>query len=319
MRRTKAHARATARVNAATHVPRIPPAALAPGARLVAVGAIAVAVAVSLAGCTAPGEDPRVTSGDPAPTRKAAIALPPEGASPDYQLGGAYDPAPSVGIVARDRSAEPVPGVYSICYVNGFQTQPDELELWPADTLLRDAGGELFIDPDWPDEVLLDTSTSQARAEIHTLVSDWIAGCASAGYDAVEFDNLDTYTRSDGALTFEDNLALAAALVETAHEHGLAAGQMNSPADAATLRERAGFDFAVTEECSVFDECGAYTSVYGTRVIDIEYTDALPRPFSEMCAHPDAPASMVLRDKQLSTPGSASYAFELCPHGAPAR
>lgn len=282
----------------------------------VAVGVIAATA--SLAGCAAPDQDPRGSTPSPSLSSEAAITLPPAGASPDYQLGGAYDPASGVGIVARDRGAEPAAGTYSICYVNGFQTQPGELELWPASTLLRDAAGGVFIDPDWPDEVLLDTSTHGAREEILARVSDWIAGCASAGFDAVEFDNLDSYTRSGGALTFEDNLALASALVETAHEHGLAAGQKNAPDDAAALRERAGFDFAITEECSVFNECDAYTDVYDDRVIAIEYTDALPRPFAEMCADPAAPASMVLRDKPLGSPGDDGYAFELCPPGDPA-
>lgn len=215
-------------------------------------------------------------------------------------------------IVARDRSAEPAPNVYSICYVNGFQTQPGEIDLFPKETLLREENGEVRFDPDWPDEALLDLSTEAKRSAIVAIVGPWIEGCARDGFDAVEFDNLDSYTRSGGALSFEDNLALATELVRTAHEAGIAAGQKNASEEAAALHERAGFDFAVTEECSVFHECGAYTDVYGTHVINIEYTDELPRPFEDMCADPEAPASMVLRDRLLSTPGDPEYAFELC-------
>ena len=145
----------------------------------------------------------------------------------DYQLGGAYEPRDGVTVVARDRSDAPVPGVYSICYVNGFQTQPGELADWP-DHLLLQVDGEPLIDPGWPDEVILDTSTADSRDEIAATVGHWIAGCADDGYQAVEFDNLDTYSRSGGMLTIDDNLALARLLVERAHAEGLAAGQKNS-------------------------------------------------------------------------------------------
>lgn len=238
-----------------------------------------------------------------------SVALPPEGGVPDYQLGGAYPPDPSVQIVARDRTSSPLEDVYSICYVNGFQTQPGDLDLWPDEVLLR-RDGEPVIDPAWPDEVILDTSTEASRSAIVEVLRPWIEGCAASGFRAVEFDNLDTFSRSDGALTLDDNLALAVSLVDIAHEAGLAAGQKNAAEYAERLHADAGFDFAVTEECAVFDECAAYTDVYGAHVIDIEYTDELPAPFADLCRR--APASTVLRDRALSVPGSSDYAFETC-------
>lgn len=255
---------------------------------------------LTLTGCVTTISDP-----------PAQFALPPAGATPDYQLGGGYDPADGVGIVGRDRSDVPADGLYSVCYVNGFQTQPGELDTWPDDLVLQ-SDGEPVFDPDWPDEALLDTSTDERRERIAEIVEPWIEGCAESGFDAVEFDNLDSYTRSDDALTLDDNLALAALLVDVAHDSGLAAGQKNAAEDAPVLRERAGFDFAVVEECSVFDECGAFTDVYGDAVIDIEYSDELPRSFDEMCAEDDAPSSMVLRDRDLVTPSDDGYVFETC-------
>lgn len=291
--------------------------------RGVALTAVAAALVAALTGCGAvapsaggqPNANAENRSGsgsNSAPEGSGIVRLPPEGGAPDYQLGGAYDPTPAVTIVARDRSADPAPNAYSICYVNGFQTQPGELDLFPQETLLHGEDGEIRFDPDWPDEALLDLSTAAKRDAVLAIVGPWIEGCARDGFDAVEFDNLDSYTRSGGALGFEDNLALSTELVRTAHEAGIAAGQKNASEEAAALRERAGFDFAVTEECSVFNECGAYTDVYGAHVINIEYTDELPRPFAEMCSDPDAPASMVLRDRLLSTPGDPEYAFQLC-------
>lgn len=247
-----------------------------------------------------------------------AVALPPTGAAPDYQLGGAYTVADDVGIVGRDRSTEPADGVYSICYVNGFQTQPDELGDWDADLLLTH-DEELVVDPDWPDEVLLDTSTAEQRERIAATIEPWIVGCADAGFDAVEFDNLDSYTRSDGALSLDDALDLAARLVGIAHGAGLAAGQKNAAEDAAVMHEQAGFDFAVAEECAAYRECPAYTEVYGEHVIDIEYVDQLPRPFADMCADRQSPASMVLRDRELLTPDDEGYVFETCEPSRNAR
>lgn len=240
-------------------------------------------------------------------------AQPPPSAVPaDYQLGGAYPPDPRVGIVARDRSAAPADGVYSICYLNAFQTQPGERDAWPDDLVLRQDGADV-MDPDWPDEALLDTRSDDGRRAIAERVGEWIDGCAAAGYDAVEFDNLDTYTRSDDLLRADDNLALATLLVERAHRAGLAAGQKNAAEDAERLRADAGFDFAVVEECAYYDECAAYTDVYGEAVVAIEYTDAIDRPFDDLCADPAMPASLVLRDRDLTTPGDADYAFEICP------
>lgn len=260
--------------------------------------ALLVCAAAFVSGCSATEVSPR-------------IILPPAGAPLDYQLGGAYPPPAGVEIVVRDRSAEPLADAYSICYVNGFQTQPGEQDSWPDGTLLlRD--GEPVIDPDWPDEVLLDTSSPQSRAAIAAIAGPWIEGCAAAGFDAVEFDNLDTFTRSDGALDVDDNVALATELVAIAHRSGLAAAQKNAAEYAALLSAEAGFDFAVTEECAAYDECGAYATVYGEHVLDIEYTDALPRPFAEMCADAAVPESLVLRDRELSTPSDPGYVFERC-------
>lgn len=229
----------------------------------------------------------------------------------DYQLGGAYDLPAGVTVLARDRSDAPASGVFSICYVNGFQTQPGELTVWPQEALLY-ADGAPVIDADWPDEVLLDTSTQAKRQAILSIVTPWIETCAADGYQAVEFDNLDSFTRSDEALTLQDNLALAAEFAEVAHEAGLLVGQKNSAEITTELREQAKFDFAVAEECAAYEECDAYTEAYGEAVIDIEYTDTLPRSFAEMCADPASPSSMILRDRELTTPNSPDYVFESC-------
>lgn len=222
-------------------------------------------------------------------------ALPTDGRV-DYQLGGAYEPRDGVTVVARDRGDPALPGVYSICYVNGFQTQPGELREWP-DELLLHVDGKPLIDPGWPDEVILDTSTAEKRERIAAIVGEWIAGCADDGFQAVEFDNLDTYSRSGDLLAIDDNLALASALVARAHAERLAAGQKNSLELGTRGRDEAGFDFAVVEECHVFDECAEFTAIWGDQWVDIEYADD-----DAPCDDPDLPALTVIRDRDL-TPG----------------
>lgn len=240
---------------------------------------------------------------------ESSVTLPPEGGAPDYQLGDGYPPADGVDIVVRDRTSPPPENAYSICYVNAFQTQPGEQQDWPDELLLAGADGDPVIDPDWPDEVILDTSTDDKREAIEDILTPWIQACASAGFDAVEFDNLDTYARTDGALTLEDNVELAEDLVEVAHEAGLAAAQKNSAEDSRTMRDEAEFDFAIAEQCAEFDECAAYEGVYGERVIDVEYDAAV---FRAACLDGGMPRSAVLRDRDLTSPADPAYVFELC-------
>lgn len=240
------------------------------------------------------------------------IQLPPVGGIPDYQLGEAYTPAPGITIVVRDPSEQPAGLGYDICYLNGFQTQPDESSTWPADLLLSDSSGDHITDSNWPDETLLDTSTLAKRTAIAEHLGTEIEACANAGFDAVEFDNLDSYSRSYGLISVEDNIELAKLLVASAHSRNLAVAQKNTAQWSLRLRTEAGFDFAIAEECARFGECPAYTEVYGDAVIDIEYGDSLERPFQEMCEDAGSPDFMILRDRNLVSPESSDYQFANC-------
>jgi hypothetical protein len=114
--------------------------------------------------------------------------------------------------------------------VNGFQTQPGEEGFWledHPDIVLRDASGDPVIDPDW-NEMLLDVSTAEKRARLAAIVGGWIEGCAVAGFDAVEIDNLDTYSRAGGRLSEDDAIAFMRLLSGAAHARGLAVAQTNS-------------------------------------------------------------------------------------------
>jgi hypothetical protein len=239
---------------------------------------------------------------------------PPAGARPSYQLGGAFTPAAGVGIVDRDRHARPVPGTYSICYVNAYQAQPEELSWWRRRhrRLLLTRGGRPVVDAQW-DEQLLDTSTPAKRTELAAVLGGWIDGCARAGFQAVEPDNLDSWSRSGGLVTRGDNLALARLLIRRAHAAGLAIAQKNA-AEVSSAGRRLGFDFAVAEECQVYGECGAYTGAYGREVIEVEYSDnGGAKNFLAACRARGSQISLEYRDRDLLPRGAGGYVERWCP------
>ncbi|MFL6174955.1 MAG: endo alpha-1,4 polygalactosaminidase [Marmoricola sp.] len=231
------------------------------------------------------------------PSSGTAVAPLPTGTRADYQLGGARTVPTSVGIVVRDRHDRPAPRRYNVCYLNGFQTQPDESAFWHRHwSLVLKKDGKPVLDEAWG-EWLLDTRTSSARASVASIVGRWINGCARAGFDAVELDNLDSFSRSHGLLTGAGNKALAKLLVARAHQAGLAAGQKNfSEWDGRSV----GYDFAIAEECGRWHECGSYVDHFGSRVIDVEYRDADLRT---ACAGWAGRIAIVRRDLNLVPTG----------------
>ncbi|MFI5519785.1 endo alpha-1,4 polygalactosaminidase [Streptomyces platensis] len=250
-------------------------------------------------------------SGTSKPSSAAPTAVRPPTANAvfDYQLGGAYPPPGNVRAVSRDRTAEPAPGRYNVCYVNAFQAQPDD-HSWEHDhpeLLLRDGHGDPVIDEDW-DEPLLDISTSAKRAALMEIVGPWIDGCAKAGYDAVEPDNLDSYERSDGKLTAGHAAAFARLLARRAHQRHLAIAQKNTT-DLLPQHRRIGFDFAVVEECTRYKECTDFAAAYADRVFVIEYRK---QDFTAACRAWGKKLSLTLRDREVRPAGAEGSVRRYC-------
>ncbi len=260
--------------------------------------ACALLILALLAACTAA----------PTPAAEDAIPLPPPHAAWDYQIGGPYTPPDGVEVVARDHGAEPAAGLYTICYVNAFQAQPGAEDEW-GDLLLRDGDGSVVYDEDWG-EALLDTSSGDKRDRIAEKVNAWVDECADKGFQAVEPDNYDSFTRvPDGLLTAEDNQALIRLLSTHAHARGLAIAQKNT-AELAGSRVDNGLDFAVVEECGYHDsECGTYTEAFGDHVVVVEYTQ---EGLDRACAGWADELSIVLRDVDVSTPDDDGYVYATC-------
>lgn len=250
----------------------------------------------------------------PTAGRATTVKLPPVHGRFDYQIGGAYAPAPGVAIVDRDRSDSPVAGKYNICYVNAFQSQPEDASFWTVNhpDLLLMYGGKPVSDPDWPGEYILDTSTATKRSKIAVIVDVWIAGCASKGFQAVEPDNLDSWTRSKNLLTEPDDLAMATLIARYAHGRGLAIAQKNAGQLGNAGKVVAKLDFAIAEECQLYQECPAYTSTYGNHVIEIEYTDNPRTAYDQACAARGKSISVIRRDRYVLARGRPGYQYEYC-------
>ena len=251
-----------------------------------------------------------------------AVAGPPPNAQFDYQIGGDYPPPRGVKVVSRDWfEGSPAPGAYSICYVNAFQTQdnepgvdrPDERSNWPRSLVLRCLGD----DPNWGGEYLIDISSRAKRARAANWIQQMIQGCADKGFDAVEYDNLDSWTRFDdtpleGQVPFgkEQAIRFAQVLTRRAHALGLAVAQKNTlQFSRRQSRERIGFDFAIAEECGRYHECHDWPARFGNHVIDIEYRRG---DFSRACKAIGKRESVVLRDLNVTQPGSRTYRYAAC-------
>ncbi len=233
--------------------------------------------------------------GTASPSYAATVQPLPVGTRADYQLGGPRSVPDDVGIVVRDRGVAPA-GRYDVCYVNAFQTQPDERAFWERHPrLVLRKNGRPVVDSAWGEQ-LLDLRTAAKRAALARIVAGWTQGCAARGYEAVELDNLDSFTRSKRLLTARHAAAYARLLVRDAHRAGLAVAQKNRAGwDGRTV----GFDFAVAEECGRYRECGEYAAVYGRRVVAVEYRAA---DLKWTCAR-HADLAVVLRDVDVTPDG----------------
>ncbi|MFJ6723882.1 endo alpha-1,4 polygalactosaminidase [Streptomyces sp. NPDC091281] len=244
----------------------------------------------------------------------ASITLPPTAAAWDYQIGGPYTPASDVKIVSRDYTAQPAAGLYNICYINAFQTQPEDLADWPAELVLRDSNGKIVEDPKWKDEYMLDIRTPEKRTAILNKIKPWIDQCASKGFDALEPDNYDHYLRSKDMIDTDQSKAFMKLLVDYAHSKNLAIAQKNTlelAGDAAGL----GIDFAVVEECGQIwetggqPECPDYYAVFGSRIVNVEYTN---EGMKRACDGFAGKFSIVQRDENVTVGGTR----KTCPGGS---
>lgn len=178
-------------------------------------------------------------------------------------------------------------GGYAICYVDAgtWENWRPDARLFPRS--LRGAANG------WPGERWLDI---RHPALLLRLLGRRVTACRAAGFDGVEFDNVDGYANHTGfPLSAADQRRFDRALAGLAHRAGLAAGLKNDFAQVGALEP--AFDFAVDEQCVHYRECGTLRPFVaaGKAVYDVEYSGA-PASF---CARTQA-AGIAAIAKQLA-------------------
>jgi hypothetical protein len=100
--------------------------------------------------------------------------------------------------------------------------------------------------------------------------------CKQAGFDGVEFDNVDGYSNKTGfPLTAADQLNYDTYLANMAHSNGLSVALKNDLGQAAALKPY--FDYAINEQCMQYKECDYPApglpdwTASGKAVFEVEY------------------------------------------------
>ncbi len=189
-----------------------------------------------------------------------------------YQLSGAIDTSVHADVLDLDAVETPRGTVRKlhglgrrvICYVDAgsWESYRPDADRYPSRILGKRVDG-------WPDERWVDIRKLDV---LKPIIRDRVDRCAAKGFDGVEYDWADSYVQDTGfAITRTDQLRFDRWLAWLAHDRGLAVGLKNSGGLVASLVGR--FDFAVTEECFQYHECGRYRPFLdaGKAVFDVEY------------------------------------------------
>jgi hypothetical protein len=155
-------------------------------------------------------------------------------------------------------------GGKAICYVSA-----GSWEDWRADagqlpaSVLGNKNG-------WPGERWLDV---RQTAVLLPIMEARAQKCRQAGFDGVEWDNVDGYSNRTGfPLTYADQLNYDASLANIAHKYGLTVALKNDVEQLVDLAPY--FDYAVNEQCQQYSECDGYTTYFinaGKTVFQVEY------------------------------------------------
>ena len=155
----------------------------------------------------------------------------------------------------------------AICYVSAgtYENWRPDAAAFPAVVLGASNG--------WPGEKWLDIRRLDV---ILPIMSVRVQLCAAAGFDAVEFDNMDAaFNRSGFKVSKAQQIEFNRAMAGVAHFHGLAVGLKNDVAQLTQLEP--WYEFAINEQCSQYTECSGYDAwtQAGKAVAQVEYTVSL--------------------------------------------
>lgn len=141
----------------------------------------------------------------------------------------------------------------------------------------------------WPGQFWVDFRQPAVRA----VMQKRIERAHAMGCDAVEPDDVDVLGNDPGfPITAADQLAFLHFLADAAHANNMAVGLKNNVEQVPQLVT--AFDFAVNEQCAMYDECDAYQPFIAANkaVFNTEYTatetGSLAAKANEVCAAQNA-------------------------------
>lgn len=161
-------------------------------------------------------------------------------------------------------------GGHVICYVDAgtWENWRVDANQFPASVLGNKNG--------WPGEKWLDIRQVSVLGPI---MSARVQKCKQAGFDGVEFDNVDGYQNKTGfPLTAQDQLNYDTYLANLARSNGLSVALKNDLGQAAALKPY--FDYAINEQCMQYKECDYPApglpdwTASGKAVFEVEYKSA---------------------------------------------
>lgn len=232
--------------------------------RLARVAAALLAVALIAA---VPGVADAVERWQPATSDRLHIQLSGQLRVPAWATFVEVDGAETTAATVADLHAR---GLRVACYISAGSAESyrHDIDRLPARVVGKRLDG-------WPDERWLDTRRIDLLAPV---MRARITMCASKGFDAIEFDNVDGWVNDTGfPLTRADSLRYLRWLTSQGHAAGLAVGLKNALGAIAALADRV--DWALNEQCVEYDECHRYAPLgrRGVPVFVVEYTGSQRR------------------------------------------
>jgi hypothetical protein len=179
-------------------------------------------------------------------------------------------------------------GIKVVCYMDAGTYEPNRPDSNAFPAALKGAAVQ-----GWPGELWLDVRPSGPDyATLQSIMLARFQVCQQKGFDAVEPDNIDSYTNSPGFPTAAaDQIAYNEWIAETVHGLGMAVFQKNDLDQIGTLLPY--FDGLLDEECNKNSECAllAPYPAAGKPAWNAEYTED-GETTAQFCA-PDVSAGIV--------------------------
>ena len=150
----------------------------------------------------------------------------------------------------------------AIAYIDSqYENWRPDAKQFPADLLGNSLSG-------WAGERYVQINSPIIR----NIMVNRIILAKSKGFTAIEFDNVDGYSNSNGlGTTYADQIDYNRFLAESAHTHNMTVALKNDLGQVNDLVSY--FDFAINEECNKYDECDSLKPFVTNKkfVLGVEY------------------------------------------------